>query len=78
MAVQPCLCGTWSETPRTGFLTTRLNLNLSTYNIEIIEPGRYSIQHLLSLTGLLGTRIQSGFESETKSLSEEECAFDDI
>ena len=20
--VQPCLCGTWSETPKTGFLTT--------------------------------------------------------
>ena len=25
MAVQPGLCGTWSETPKTGFLTTRLN-----------------------------------------------------
>ena len=24
MAVQPSLCGTWSETPKTGFLTTRL------------------------------------------------------
>ena len=24
MAVQPGLCGTWSETPKTGFLTTRL------------------------------------------------------
>ena len=24
MAVQPCLCGTWSETPKTSFLTTRL------------------------------------------------------
>ena len=23
-AVQPGLCGTWSETPKTGFLTTRL------------------------------------------------------
>ena len=22
--VQPGLCGTWSETPKTGFLTTRL------------------------------------------------------
>ena len=26
MAVQPGLCGTWSETPKTGFLTTRLKL----------------------------------------------------
>ena len=24
VAVQPGLCGTWSETPNTGFLTTRL------------------------------------------------------
>ena len=24
MDVQPGLCGTWSETPKTGFLTTRL------------------------------------------------------
>ena len=26
MAVQPGLCRTWSETQKTGFLTTRLNL----------------------------------------------------
>ena len=26
VVVQPGLCGTWSETPKTGFLTTRLNL----------------------------------------------------
>ena len=25
VAVQPGLCRTWSETPKTGFLTTRLN-----------------------------------------------------
>ena len=24
VAVQPGLCGTWSETPKTGFLTSRL------------------------------------------------------
>ena len=24
VAVEPGLCGTWSETPKTGFLTTRL------------------------------------------------------
>ena len=29
MAVQPGLCGTWSETPKTGFLTTRLILYFS-------------------------------------------------
>ena len=27
MAIQPGLCGTWSETPKTGFLTTRLILS---------------------------------------------------
>ena len=26
VAVQPGLCRTWSETPKTGFLTTRLNI----------------------------------------------------
>ena len=26
-AVQPGLCGTWSETPKTGFLTTRLKFD---------------------------------------------------
>ena len=30
VAVQPGLCGTWSETPKTGFLTTRLILYLFT------------------------------------------------
>ena len=25
VAVQPGLCGTWSETPKTSFITTRLN-----------------------------------------------------
>ena len=25
VVVQPGLCGTWSETPKTGFLITRLN-----------------------------------------------------
>ena len=28
MAVQPGLCGTWSETPKTDFLTTRLILKI--------------------------------------------------
>ena len=27
VVVQPGLCETWSETPKTGFLTTRLNYN---------------------------------------------------
>ena len=31
VAVQPGLCRTWSETPKTGFLTTRLN-----YVLEVL------------------------------------------
>ena len=30
VAVQPGLCQTWSETPKTGFLTTRLICGLGT------------------------------------------------
>ena len=33
VAVQPGLCGTWSETLKTGFLTTRLILELQLLNI---------------------------------------------
>ena len=43
MAVQPSLCRTWSETPKTGFLTTRLNSYLtfrSRYGeLESVEIG---------------------------------------
>ena len=31
VAVQPGLCWTWSETPKTGFLTTRLICSASTF-----------------------------------------------
>ena len=31
VAEQPGLCRTWSETPKTGFLTTRLNFFLTRY-----------------------------------------------
>ena len=34
MAVQPGLCRTWSETPKTGFLTTRL-VNLIFFNTKL-------------------------------------------
>ena len=33
--VQPGLCQTWSETPKTGFLTTRLNYHRGTYSYLI-------------------------------------------
>ena len=31
VAVRPGLCQTWSETPKTGFLTTRLNQETATF-----------------------------------------------
>ena len=34
MVVQPGLCGTWSETPKTGFLTTRLILFLQYLQLD--------------------------------------------
>ena len=40
MAVQLGLCGTWSETPKTGFLTTRLKsrfAHLQGYCIDLAE-----------------------------------------
>ena len=38
VAVQPGLCGTWSETPKTGFLTTQLIcVSLSKVNIELLN-----------------------------------------
>ena len=40
MAVQPGLCGTWSETPKTGFLTTRLILDYRCI-IQAREPLHY-------------------------------------
>ena len=39
MAVQPGLCRTWSKTPKTGFLTTRLIVCLKMLEIRN-RPGR--------------------------------------
>ena len=36
VAVQPGLCGTWSETPKTGFLTTRLILECSRLHLASV------------------------------------------
>ena len=35
-AVQPGLCGTWSEAPKTGFLTTRLKLSCA-FRISLLS-----------------------------------------
>ena len=48
MAVQPGLCQTWSETPKTGFLTTRLNK----FKSQLITD-RYKAVDLLSFPLLL-------------------------
>ena len=43
VAVQPGLCETWSETPKTGFLTTRLNYRLqsSKHMLHLLEYEPY-------------------------------------
>ena len=43
VAVQPGLFGTWSETPKTGFLTTRLLFNCQKL-LSLYEVNMYSIQ----------------------------------
>ena len=40
MAVQPGLCRTWSETPKTGFLTTRLILGMLLFPDKPVVPPR--------------------------------------
>ena len=41
--VQPCLCRTWSETPKTGFLRTRLKLLKLSLNFLLISLDIYKI-----------------------------------
>ena len=40
MVVQPGLCRTWSETPKTGFLTTRLIFRLHGLHFQKNEEGK--------------------------------------
>ena len=43
VAVQPGLCRTWSETPKTGFLTTRLKLQKYEHNDHQDPPTLYHL-----------------------------------
>ena len=43
VAVQPGLCRTWSETPKTGFLTSRLNY-LTTLFLDILSGHRLQVK----------------------------------
>ena len=43
VTVQPGLCRTWSETPKTGFLTTRLNLGRHTNTLSSMAVKHYII-----------------------------------
>ena len=40
VVAQPGLCGTWSETPKTGFLRTRLPLSFTEQNTAAISASR--------------------------------------
>ena len=43
VAVQPGLCGTWSETPKTGFLTTRFNSVQCFSLLLVIDVNFYTV-----------------------------------
>ena len=49
MAVQPGLCRTWSETPKTGFLTTRFisNTEEKVYFTSIIPKAQGTYNRIL-------------------------------
>ena len=44
VVVQPCLCGTWSEIPKTGFITTRLKFKTSDQPLQL--KGRLVLSYL--------------------------------
>ena len=61
VAVQPGLCRTWSETPKTGFLTTRLILK-SLLNLKALASfysyAGWFVSDLVGKTGLLVERLK--------------------
>ena len=62
MAVQPGLCRTWSETPKTGFLRTRLMY--LTIIIDAVIPLTDSsdlrpfLQHFVKMTEIVGCQFK--------------------
>ena len=73
MAVQPGLCRTWSETPKTGFLTTRLILRSfsdeeSSNNIPIIAGAAGGGLMLLALLAALVKFLLTKCNSNTKTV----------
>ena len=60
MAVQPGLCQTWSETPKTGFLTTRLILSI--YFI-LICSGKLTIVHSTCVLIVINVLTELYFEN---------------
>ena len=61
MAVQSGLCRTWSETPKNGFITTRL--------IYCVLSGNSEVQHLLFLHKLQFNAIQIHLQRSFNGLS---------
>ena len=73
MAVQPGLCRTWSETPKTCFLTTRLICTQSEYVSHVRDKDIYNEPHC-EKTGLRDFRsgmTQTGLYSHRRWLEVE-------
>ena len=63
VAVQPGLCQTWSETPKTGFLRTRLNLVAF-----VPSEGSDQVGHPLNLTMIFAVRLLNNQGSKVIAL----------
>ena len=68
MAVQPGLCGTWSETPKTGFLTTRIPA--SHLGVTVLLGLLLTIETGISLIIIVNYRLLFQF-----NISAQDCGY---
>ena len=70
MVAQPGLCGTWSETPKTGFLTSiyftvkflnfRTLENFAVINLKFKQKNKWSKRRVICLNDLNGMANSAG------------------
>ena len=80
MAVQPNLCRTWSETPKTSFLTTRLiyELTISSPFLPSFSDARSQSDSLFNRDLVNIEENERGNHEENNTAEEISCVFDDI